>query len=59
MGKIIQINTREWPLKQLTNKNTINDIVDYVSEMNHILHLIENSLENTPNYGTKDLNRRR
>ena len=59
MAKIIQLPHRE--IRQNPDRKEVEfeAFINWVSEMNNILHLIEKSIENTPAYVPKNLNRRR
>lgn len=59
MAKIIQIHKREIKPKHFKNDEGFEVLVNWVSEMNNLLHLIEKSIENTPAYESKNLNCRR
>ena len=59
MAKIIRLPKREIKPKYFRREDGFEEFVNWVSEMNNLLHLIEKSLENTPAYATKNLNCRR
>jgi hypothetical protein len=59
MAKIIQLQKEKKHLKSSKQVDTFEDFMNWISEMNNILHLIEESLEKTPAYVPKSLNRRR
>ena len=59
MAKIIQLPQREIIPKPYRGEEGFDEFVNWVSEMNNLLQLIEKSLENTPAYATKNLNCRR
>ena len=57
MTKIIKLNVNDSQLRHDKRELQINKIFEWVSEMNTLLVKIENSLENTPKYGSQDLSR--
>ena len=57
MTKIIKLKVNNHQLSHERRELEIHKILDWVSEMNSLLAKIETSLENTPKYGTQDLNR--
>lgn len=59
MAKIIRLPKRELKPEPLKREEGFEEFVNWISEMNNILHLIEKSLENTPAYASKNLNCRR
>ena len=59
MAKIIQLPERNLIPNHHRKEEGFEDIVNWVSEMNNILQLIEKSLNNTPKYASKNLNCRR
>lgn len=58
MAKIIRLPKREIKPKPLRKEDGFEEFVNWVSEMNNLLHLIEKSLENTPAYVPKNINSR-
>ena len=58
MAKIIQLPKREIVPKLSRREEEFEEFVNWVSDMNNLLQLIEKSLENTPAYATKNLNSR-
>ena len=57
MTKIIKLPQKEIRSDVANNKDRFEDILDWVSEMNNLLFMIEKSLENNTGYASKDINR--
>ena len=59
MAKIIPFHNKDSfsDSSQLEDKQ--DEIILWVTEMSNLLHRIDQSLKNTPNYATKDINSRR
>ena len=55
MAKIIQLHPEK--NEQLSSEDKVNQIVHWISEMTQIIQQIEHSLENTPSYVPKNINR--
>jgi len=56
MAKIIPFNNKNLFSESSQLEDNQDEIILMVSEMSDLLHCIEHSLKNTPNYATKDIN---
>jgi hypothetical protein len=59
MAKIISLPSREHHSATIHQPAEMEELITWVSEMSNILQLIEQSLEKTPTYASKDFNSRR
>lgn len=56
MARIIPLPNSDIKRNKSKREDNFTEIISYFSEMNNVLFLIEKSLENTPNYVSKNLN---